>query len=113
MGVHSAGEIVFVSFPFSDLTRSKLRPAVILADAERGDFVLCQITSKPYADNRAIEITKADFAVGSLKVTSYARPAKLFTANESLFATQVGELDKSTLKRIVVGISDLLNESLT
>jgi mRNA interferase MazF len=113
MGVHSAGEIVFVSFSFSDLTRSKLRPAVLLADAERGDFVLCQITSKPYADKRAIEITETDFAKGSLKVTSYARPAKLFTANKSLFATQVGETNKESLKKIVDGITDLLNESLS
>jgi hypothetical protein len=44
------GAIVLVRFPFSDLSRTKLRPAVVLADAGRGDRVLCQVTSKPYGD---------------------------------------------------------------
>jgi hypothetical protein len=33
-----------------------------------------------------------DFAHGSLRLTSYARPGKLFTAHRSLVAGQVGEL---------------------
>lgn len=111
MGLYSVGEIVFLSFPFSDLTNSKLRPAVILADAGKNDFVLCQITSKSYSDTRAIEINAADFAKGSLPLTSYARPTKLFTANESLFVTQVGELKENSRKKIVDAVTDLLNES--
>jgi mRNA interferase MazF len=38
--------IVVVAFPFSDLSGNKLRPAVVLADAGRDDWILCQITSK-------------------------------------------------------------------
>ncbi len=52
----SAGAIVLVRFPFSDLSRSKLRPAVVLAEAGRDDWILCQITSKPYSDARSIQI---------------------------------------------------------
>ena len=48
MGTFAAGQVVIVHFPFSDLTASKLRPAVVLAEAGRGDCVLCQITSKCY-----------------------------------------------------------------
>jgi mRNA interferase MazF len=111
VGLYSVGEIVFLSFPFSDLTASKLRPAVNLADVGRNDFVLCQVTSKSYADTRAIEINAADFAKGSLRLTSYARPTKLFTANETLFVKQVGELKIASRKKIVDTITDLLNES--
>ena len=46
MGTFAAGQVVIVHFPFSDLTASKLRPAVVLAEAGRGDWILCQITSK-------------------------------------------------------------------
>lgn len=73
----SVGAVVLVPFPFSDLSQSKLRPAVVLAGAGKDDFVLCQITSKAYADARAVELTNASFAKGSLRVVSYARPAKL------------------------------------
>ena len=75
------GAVVLVRFPFSDLSATKRRPAAVLADAGRGDLVLVQITSNPYADDRAVELTDASFASGSLDRTSYARPGKLFTAN--------------------------------
>jgi hypothetical protein len=52
----SIGSVVLVRFPFSDLSESKLRPAVVLADAGRGDWVLCQVTSNPYSDSRAVEL---------------------------------------------------------
>ena len=104
----SAGAVVLLPFPFSNLSQSKLRPAVVLADAGRDDWVLCQVTSKPYADPKAVELTGSDFASGSLKVTSYARPGKLFTANESLMVSQVGSLKPDSLKKIVEAVVALL-----
>lgn len=44
-------------FPFSDLSHAKLRPAIVLADAGRGDWILCQVTSNPYADTAAVILT--------------------------------------------------------
>ena len=92
MGLLAAGQVVIVHFPFSDLSQSKLRPAVVLAEAGRGDWLLCQITSKSYGDPRAIQIAAADFIHGSLRITSFARPGKLFTAHTRLVAGQIGEL---------------------
>ena len=77
----AAQTVVLVQFPFSDLSATKLRPAVVLAAAGRDDWVLCQITSNPYADTAAVRIDDADFATGSLQRVSFARPGKLFTAN--------------------------------
>jgi mRNA interferase MazF len=104
----SAAAVVLVTFPFSDLSWAKLRPAVVLAGADRGDWVLCQITSKAYADSRAIELTASRFASGSLDLLSYARPGKLFTANRSLIVAQVDVLTKTTLRQIVEGVVELL-----
>ena len=70
----AAGAVVLVPFPFSDLSQAKLRPAVVLADAGRGDHLLRQVTSDPYSDPHAVEITESSFATGSLQRTSYARP---------------------------------------
>jgi mRNA interferase MazF len=92
MGILAAGQVVIVHFPFSDLSQSKLRPVVVLAEAGRGDWLLCQITSKTYGDPRAIQIVAADFVQGSLRATSHARPGKLFTAHARLVAGQIGEL---------------------
>lgn len=108
MGAPSAGAIVLVQFPFSDLSRTKLRPAVVLADAGRGDYVLCQITSKQYGDSRAVTIEDTNLTKGSLRVTSFARPGKLFTASRDLIKAEVATLDPETLKRVIEGVSDLL-----
>jgi len=92
MGLFAAGQVVLVNFPFSDLTASKLRPAIVLADAGKGDWILCQVTSQPYTDHGAIRLETADFYQGSLRVTSFARPGKLFTAHATLVSAQVAVL---------------------
>jgi mRNA interferase MazF len=108
VGPLAVGEVVLVRFPFSDLSQSKRRPAVVLADAGRGDHILCQVTSKPYGDAGAIELDETAFASGSLRVTSYVRPGKLFTASQDLVTSQLGVLTAETLERVVVAIIDLL-----
>jgi mRNA interferase MazF len=72
-----------VPFPFSDLSQAKLRPAIALADAGRDDWILCQVTSNPYGDSRAVRLTVSSFDSGSLRADSYARPGKLFTASHT------------------------------
>ena len=111
MGPPAAGSVVLVPFPFSDLSQSKRRPAVVLAAAERGDWILCQVTSKAYADARAVELTDDDFEQGSLRLISYARPAKLFTAHESLFVSEVGVLSARSLKRITDEVVALIQRN--
>jgi mRNA interferase MazF len=107
----TAGAVVLVPFPFSDLSKSKLRPAVVLADVGRDDWILCQITSNPYNDVRAIELVDSSFATGSLQVTSYARPGKLFTANHSLMG-EIGSLKTAPFKQIVEAVVSLLQASI-
>ncbi len=67
----TAGEVVLVPFPFSDLSQSKVRPVACLADAGRGDWILCQITSSPYGDPAAVPLDAPDFASGGLLVASF------------------------------------------
>ena len=108
----SAGSVVLVTFPFSDLSQAKLRPAVVLARANKNDWILCQITSNAYSDPRTIKLTDDHFRSGSLRMVSYARPAKLFTANAKLIVAEVGRLKSETLKQIIEAVSELLHEGL-
>lgn len=102
--------VVLVPFPFSDLSAQKLRPALVLADAGRGDWLLCQITSKPYGDTRAAMLADADFDTGGLHLTSYARPAKLFTAHESLLRGVAGVVSVQAQRRVVAELVALLGD---
>ena len=112
----SVGSIVLLPFPFSDLSKSKIRPAVILAIAGRGDWILCQITSKAYADSAAVELKDSDFELGGLRVISYARPSKLFTANDGIFLSIAGQLGMEKISEIlqrVVGLFVLPNRKVS
>ena len=109
----SAGTVILIPFPFSDLSKSKLRPAVVLADVGRDDWILCQVTSNPYSDRRAIELLDTSFETGSLVVTSYARPGKLFTANQSLMVGEAGHLNATSFNQIIEAVVTILRGSLT
>ena len=106
------GAVVLVRFPFSDLSQSKLRPAIVLANAGRGDQILCQVTSKPYGDAGGVELDPTAFASGSLRVVSYARPGKLFTASHDLVTSQPAVLTPDTFRRVIEAVVDLLRASV-
>ena len=108
MGAPTAGEVGVIPFPFSDLTQSKVRPALCLADAGRGDYVLCQITSQPYGDPLALKLDDQDFATGGLHVESFVRPGKLFTADANLILSTEGKLTAAAYQRVLNTVVNLL-----
>lgn len=110
MGAFTVGQIVVLPFPFSDLSNKKYRPALLLADVGKGDWLACQITSNAYADDLAIEINNADFITGSLQRISYAGAGKLFTAHHSLFASVAGQISPAKLRVVREAIIALLRE---
>lgn len=64
MGAPAVGAVVLIPFPFSDLSGTKKRPALVLADVGRGDWVCTQITSNPYGDPVAVTLTEDDCVGG-------------------------------------------------
>lgn len=77
-----------------------------------GDSILAQITSKPYADSLSIEIKDPDFLFGSLRITSYVRPGKLFTANQNLIKAEVGKLKPEIFSKIIQRLVTMFNSSV-
>ncbi|MHB1586175.1 MAG: MazF family transcriptional regulator [Acidiferrobacteraceae bacterium] len=100
MGAPAVGTVVLVPFPFSDLSGTKKRPALVLAGAGRGDWVCTQITSNPYGDTAAIELAESDYIDGSLARVSYVRPGKLFTAHEGLFLRAAAQISNAKLMQV-------------
>ena len=110
MGAPAIGDVVLVPFPFSDLSTSKLRPALVLAHAGREDWLCLQITSRPYADPFAIELADGDFSCGSLARTSFIRPGKLFTAHQGLFQRVAGRIWDEKLEQVRNRVVELVRK---
>jgi mRNA interferase MazF len=94
------GEVVVIVFPYSDLKTYKKRPAVVLAQGDFGDVVVCQITSFKDTSLNSVELNKGSFLEGSLPTKSYARPDKLFTADLTLVNKRIGKLNVSSIGKI-------------
>jgi len=109
MGKFVAGDVVVTLFPFSGLSTNRRRPALVLAEAEFGDFILCQITSKPYSSQIAIPLDTESFARGGLPINSYVRPDKLFIAEASLFEKSAGTLRQKQLEVVLANVCQLFS----
>lgn len=108
MGSLAIGTVVLINFPFADLKGYKKRPAVVVANSSLDTVILCQITSRHLSDVPGVTITKNDFKSGSLPITSYVRPDKLFTVDESTAEqNKLGVLSPEKTGTIRIAIRDL------
>jgi len=109
VGKFAIGEVVLVSFPFSNLKGQKLRPALVLSKAEFDNLILCQITSKPYSSKLAIRIDRNSFKRGKLPIVSYVRPDKLFTADAIIIRKTAGQLTLSKTNLILKSVRKIFS----
>ena len=107
MGKFAVGTVVLVMFPFSNLKGQKVRPALVLANVEFDNLILCQITSKPYTSKMAIGLKSTDFKKGGLPVESCVRPDKLFTADKTIIKKPIGLLTPKSKDNVLQSVRAL------
>lgn len=105
---YQRGDILLVPFPFSDLSRQKARPAVVISplrfNHRNQDVILVAISSQipGTLDEFELEIRKdsAAFAPTGLRVNSVIKTAKLITMDQSLIYTILGKLTTETMREL-------------
>lgn len=102
------GDVVAILFPFSDLSQTKRRPALVVTDLSGDDLILCQITSQTISDKYAISLTDGDFQSGSLKRRSNIRPNRLFTADTRIILYKIGHLKNEKLDEVIKKIIQII-----
>ena len=107
MGTFIKGEVVSIPFPFSDLSHNKRRPALVIADIEGRDIILCVITATR-SDMHSIPLMSTDFRSGSLDKDSYIRPSKLFTADEGLVVESKGLISDIKIAEVISRLKDII-----
>jgi mRNA interferase MazF len=110
LGRFVKGDVVVLPFPFSDLTQAKRRPAIIIAELEGDDRILCQITSQHFQDAYSVQISDTDFEEGSLKKVSNARPNRIFTADSKIILYRAGHLKADKVQNIIELIIKILKQ---
>jgi mRNA interferase MazF len=99
MGPPSVGDVVIIPFPYSDLTQSKRRPALALAEVGKGD-------------SYALPLNESDFVSGGTKRNSFIRGLKLFTGSEALILGVAGHLTHAKLSEVIGQLVDMLSACL-
>ena len=104
------GDVVVIPFPFSDLTETKRRPALVVTSLDGDDVILCQITSKALQDNYSISLQDSDFQAGGLKQSSNIRPNRLFTADSHIILYRIGNLTIDKTTEVVNKIVEIIRQ---
>ena len=89
------GDIILIPFPFTDLTGTKLRPAIVLINSNY-DITVCFITTQiKWKEVTDIEIFPT--ANNGIKKYSLIRLSKIATVDKSLTVGRLGRLEKEEL----------------
>ena len=101
-------DIVLVHFPFTDLTQTKLRPALIISADQinkSGNFVCVQITSRPISDESYFRLEK-EMLEGSLLLTSGIRLHKIFCLQEKFLEHKIAALTPVSFDLVLDSLRD-------
>ena len=97
IGTLRRGDIVLTRFPFTDLSGSAVRPALVVSQGQVvNDVVLMGVSSvvrHPIAPSDILcEKTHQEFAATTLKVTSVFRAHKLVAVETKVLSRRLGRL---------------------
>jgi mRNA interferase MazF len=105
------GDAISVPFPFSDGSATKRRPALVIAQSDSNNIIVCPITSKPGRDCE-IKLEDQDFRVGKLNLSPcYIRPNIIATVDKSNVIRRVGKLKEAKVNEVISAIIEILQKS--
>ncbi len=99
------GDIVLVPFPFTDLSQTKLRPALTLwIDSKGNEVTLCFISSQSLTnlspEEFSLDPADPEFVSTGLKVASKVRVARIVTLERRLITRRIGKLGTNQIQQL-------------
>lgn len=110
----AAGDVVVLPFPYTDVSSSKQRPALVGSpggsNEEAMDGLFASVTSveQPTTDPFALPLQDEDLSQESLVKESWIRSDKLFTIEQGLVRKTVARLDEHKLESVPERIGELI-----
>jgi len=107
------GDIILVSFPFTDLTSSKRRPALAISpnsfNARKQDLVLAAITSQIGDDPYIMLLEPGDFKEGRLPKRSVVKLTKVFTTHSTLIVKRICSIKEEKMDQLLKQLRDFFS----
>lgn len=111
------GDVVLATFPFTDLTSSKVRPALVVSEEMIGDDVVLVAISSVVRANQfdtdlLLDSRHPDFSSSGLLRTSVIRTHHIATVQDQIITRVLGHLASGWLNevdqrlRVALGLSD-------
>ncbi len=93
-------KIILTPFPFTDLSASKVRPAVIVSDKALGDDIVVSFISSDYRKKSALDLKIEKTPKNGLKKNSIIKISKLATLDKKIILGELGGVDSGLEKKI-------------
>lgn len=97
------GDVVTVPFPFSDLSATKVRPALVISSRshnEGPDLVVCAITSNTKDSVHTVLFEPGDMSKPQVPRASRVKVGKLATIHKDLVRTAYGRLKPDAMAQV-------------
>ena len=100
---HQRGDVLLVPFPFSDMSTTKVRPAVVISSIQyhstQPDILLAAITSKLPTSPAPFDYALSDWQSAGLRYPSAFKPV-LFTLEPGRIILHIGKLTPADMTEI-------------
>jgi mRNA interferase MazF len=107
MPSYSKHDVILVRYPFSDLSSSKVRPAVVVSPSHPSqDILITPLTSKT-GSLLAGEFVLSEWAVAGLNVATAVKRG-VYTVHGSLVIKAIGQLAKVDAEQLEQSLRDWL-----
>ncbi len=107
MMIFKCGDVVLLPFPFTDLTTSKQRPAVIISsswfNSNRKDIIVAAITSQvpPNLAKDEVIFPAQEQSQAGLPKPSLVKVTKIVTIDQALVKKRLGSISKKYMKKLM------------
>jgi len=104
-------EIVLLSYPFTNLEQTKVRPALVISNnrynKKSSDCIMIPLTSVIKKDQFSVLIHQQDLVAGKLIKPSRIKADKIFTGSKNLIRMKIGKLNKKKFDVTMNIVNDL------
>jgi mRNA interferase MazF len=98
------GDLILLSYPFSNLEEKKLRPALVISNnlfnKSSNDCIMVPLTSVIKNEPYSVVIDSKDLEEGKLLKISRIKADRIFSIEKSLIQIKIGRVNKDTFEKV-------------